>query len=140
MKQEPRSLSGEKVPAALARAGPDADLTDSSATLPGAGLEEEKRAEDVERLSSESSEEDDEVRPQSRRDPEAEGSDGAGTGSDGGDSGGGGGGGGVLGKVVSRALTRASTKSSWNPGPPPDGGLKAWTAGASPLICLFTNR
>ncbi|KAL2263950.1 hypothetical protein VTK26DRAFT_4137 [Humicola hyalothermophila] len=38
---------------------------------------------------------------------------------------------GMLGKVVSRVLTRASTKSSWNPGPPPDGGLKAWTA----VIC-----
>jgi hypothetical protein len=27
-----------------------------------------------------------------------------------------------------RAITRTSTKSSWkDPGPPPDGGLKAWT-------------
>ncbi|KAI0121677.1 major facilitator superfamily domain-containing protein [Xylariales sp. AK1849] len=28
--------------------------------------------------------------------------------------------------VVSRALSRISTKSSWNPGPPPDGGRAAW--------------
>jgi|SRR5450432_3113558 hypothetical protein len=26
-----------------------------------------------------------------------------------------------------RVITRTSTKSSWNPGPPPDGGLAAWT-------------
>lgn len=37
-------------------------------------------------------------------------------------------GGGIAG-VLERVVSRASTKSSWNPGPPPDGGLKAWTAG-----------
>lgn len=31
--------------------------------------------------------------------------------------------------AVHRALSRRSTKSSWRPGPPPDGGVKAWTAG-----------
>jgi hypothetical protein len=36
---------------------------------------------------------------------------------------------GVLSRVVSRVLTRPSTKSSWKPGPPPNGGLQAWTAG-----------
>lgn len=49
------------------------------------------------------------------------------------DGGGGGGGaprpsGGIVG-VLDRVVSRASTKSSWNPGPPPDGGVKAWTAG-----------
>ncbi|RYP76055.1 hypothetical protein DL769_003689 [Monosporascus sp. CRB-8-3] len=28
--------------------------------------------------------------------------------------------------AVKRVLSRISTKSSWNPGPPPDGGSKAW--------------
>ncbi|KAI1463560.1 MFS general substrate transporter [Daldinia caldariorum] len=32
--------------------------------------------------------------------------------------------------VVSRVLSRMSTKSSWNPGPPPDGGKVAW------LMCI----
>lgn len=36
---------------------------------------------------------------------------------------------GRLPRVVSRVLSRSTSKSSWNPGPPPDGGLKAWTAG-----------
>ncbi|KAI1763684.1 MFS general substrate transporter [Hypoxylon sp. FL1150] len=30
--------------------------------------------------------------------------------------------------AVSRVLSRISTKSSWNPGPPPDGGRVAWIA------------
>ncbi|KAI2627549.1 MFS general substrate transporter [Hypoxylon sp. NC1633] len=30
--------------------------------------------------------------------------------------------------AVSRVLSRISTKSSWNPGPPPDGGRVAWMA------------
>ena len=38
----------------------------------------------------------------------------------------------ILSRVASRVLTRPSTKSSWNPGPPPDGGLQAWLAGMSP--------
>ncbi|SPQ25647.1 7388679f-c6f8-44c5-aeb9-d666007ae1df [Thermothielavioides terrestris] len=38
------------------------------------------------------------------------------------------GGNGLLSRAVSRVLTHASTKSSWNPGPPPDGGLQAWMA------------
>ncbi|KAI1804657.1 MFS general substrate transporter [Daldinia bambusicola] len=32
--------------------------------------------------------------------------------------------------AVSRVLSRMSTKSSWNPGPPPDGGKVAW------LMCI----
>lgn len=43
-----------------------------------------------------------------------------------------GGGRGGLGGVLDRVVSRVSTKSSWNPGPPPDGGVKAWTAGISP--------
>lgn len=31
--------------------------------------------------------------------------------------------------VIERVISRTSTKSNWNPGPPPDGGKKAWTAG-----------
>ncbi|KAL8341378.1 hypothetical protein RB598_003360 [Gaeumannomyces tritici] len=33
-----------------------------------------------------------------------------------------------LGRVVSRVLSRTTTRSSWNPGPPPDGGANAWLA------------
>lgn len=39
------------------------------------------------------------------------------------------GGGGGSGGVLDRVMSRVSTKSSWNPGPPPNGGVKAWTAG-----------
>ncbi|KAI0157089.1 MFS general substrate transporter [Hypoxylon sp. FL1284] len=35
--------------------------------------------------------------------------------------------------AVSRVLSRISTKSSWNPGPPPDGGRVAW------LMCLCAH-
>lgn len=31
--------------------------------------------------------------------------------------------------VIERVISRTSTKSNWNPGPPPDGGKKAWMAG-----------
>lgn len=31
--------------------------------------------------------------------------------------------------AIERVISRTSTKSSWNPGPPPDGGKKAWMAG-----------
>lgn len=36
---------------------------------------------------------------------------------------------GGLAGIIERAASRVSTKSSWNPGPPPDGGIKAWMAG-----------
>lgn len=36
---------------------------------------------------------------------------------------------GVLSRVASRVITKVTTKSSFNPGPPPNGGLQAWTAG-----------
>lgn len=40
--------------------------------------------------------------------------------------------------VLDRVVSRVSTKSSWNPGPPPDGGMKAWTAGELRLVS-FTS-
>lgn len=50
---------------------------------------------------------------------------------------------GMLSRVLSRVLSHASTKSSWNPGPPPDGGLKAWMAGkgasTAPVSTLDTQ-
>lgn len=36
---------------------------------------------------------------------------------------------GGLAGMMERVVSRVSTKSSWNPGPPPDGGVRAWTAG-----------
>lgn len=34
--------------------------------------------------------------------------------------------------VVDRVLSRVDTKSSLNPGPPPDGGLRAWASSEDP--------
>ncbi|KAK3319866.1 major facilitator superfamily domain-containing protein [Cercophora scortea] len=46
---------------------------------------------------------------------------------------------GGLSKIISRVLTKTSTKSNWNPGPPPDGGLKAWTQVAcGHLVVMIT--
>ncbi|KAK4235358.1 hypothetical protein C8A03DRAFT_36790 [Achaetomium macrosporum] len=45
----------------------------------------------------------------------------------------------VLSRVVSRVLTRASTKSSWNPGPPPDGGMQAWIAVACTHLVVMNT-
>jgi hypothetical protein len=41
---------------------------------------------------------------------------------------------------VARAITRTTTKSSWkDPGPPPDGGLTAWTqVGLGHLVIMNT--
>ncbi|KAJ9133393.1 Riboflavin transporter MCH5 [Pleurostoma richardsiae] len=39
---------------------------------------------------------------------------------------------GRLSAIVTRALSRTTSRSSWNPGPPPDGGLQAWTA----VLCV----
>jgi hypothetical protein len=39
---------------------------------------------------------------------------------------------GGLARVLSKVVSRSSTKS--NPGPPPDGGVKAWTAGKTRCI------
>jgi hypothetical protein len=37
-------------------------------------------------------------------------------------------------------VTRTSTKSSWkDPGPPPDGGLRAWTQGVYPPFPSFLS-
>lgn len=33
------------------------------------------------------------------------------------------------GSITGRVLSRISTRSSFNPGPPPDGGTKAWLVG-----------
>ncbi|KAK3303010.1 major facilitator superfamily domain-containing protein [Chaetomium strumarium] len=46
---------------------------------------------------------------------------------------------GMLSRVVSRVLTKASTKSSWNPGPPPDGGMQAWMAVASTHLVVMNT-
>ncbi|KAK3314196.1 major facilitator superfamily domain-containing protein [Apodospora peruviana] len=59
--------------------------------------------------------------------------DGAATGPSGGDGSGNG-----LARVISRALSMTSTKSNFNPGPPPDGGLEAWTAVACSHL-IITN-
>jgi hypothetical protein len=83
------------------------------------GSGELERGADVERLSSESGV------------TVAEGEESGG--------GGEGGGGSVMSRVVSRVLTRGSTKS-WNPGPPPDGGVKAWTAGESSFWMMIVVR
>lgn len=50
--------------------------------------------------------------------------------------GGGGGGRGGLGGVLDRVVSRVSTKSSCHPGPPPNGGVKAWTAGTYAPVVL----
>lgn len=45
---------------------------------------------------------------------------------------------GVLGRAE-RVLSRTTSKSSFNPGPPPDGGLRAWTAvAAGHLVIMCT--
>lgn len=41
--------------------------------------------------------------------------------------------------VVGRVLSRTTTKSSWNPGPPPDGGLRAWTAVAAGHLVIMNT-
>ncbi|KUI56490.1 putative transporter MCH4 [Cytospora mali] len=41
--------------------------------------------------------------------------------------------------VVGRILSRTTTKSSWNPGPPPDGGLRAWTAVAAGHLVIMNT-
>lgn len=38
-----------------------------------------------------------------------------------------------------RVVTRTSTKSSWNPGPPPDGGAKAWTQAAMGHLVIMNT-
>ncbi|ROW07250.1 hypothetical protein VMCG_03796 [Cytospora schulzeri] len=49
------------------------------------------------------------------------------------------GGHGVLSGVLGRVLSRTTTKSSWNPGPPPDGGLQAWTAVAAGHLVIMNT-
>ena len=40
---------------------------------------------------------------------------------------------------VERAISRTTSKSSFNPGPPPDGGLKAWTAVAAGHLVIMNT-
>ncbi|KAK4140740.1 major facilitator superfamily domain-containing protein [Dichotomopilus funicola] len=46
---------------------------------------------------------------------------------------------GVLSRVASRVITKVTTKSSFNPGPPPNGGLQAWTAVACTHIVVMNT-
>ncbi|KAK4149812.1 major facilitator superfamily domain-containing protein [Chaetomidium leptoderma] len=105
--------------------------TDSS-SLPE-GVDPEKRSrENPARPSADSSDAEagnGDQTPLSRQGTREEGQDGTGTGN----------GVTVLSRAVSRVLTRASTKSSWNPGPPPDGGLQAWTAVASSHLVVMNT-
>lgn len=41
--------------------------------------------------------------------------------------------------VIGHVLSRTTTQSSWNPGPPPDGGLKAWTAVAAAHLIIVNT-
>lgn len=50
----------------------------------------------------------------------------------------GGAGSGVLG-LAERVLSRTTSKSSFNPGPPPDGGLRAWTAVATGHLVIMNT-
>ncbi|KAG6357816.1 hypothetical protein INS49_013695 [Diaporthe citri] len=50
----------------------------------------------------------------------------------------GGGGSGVLG-LAERVLSRTTSKSSFNPGPPPDGGLRAWTVVATGHLVIMNT-
>lgn len=49
-----------------------------------------------------------------------------------------GGGGGVLG-LAERVLSRTTSKSSFNPGPPPDGGLRAWIVVATGHLVIMNT-
>lgn len=51
---------------------------------------------------------------------------------------GGGRGSGVFG-LAERVLSRTTSKSSFNPGPPPDGGLRAWTAVAAGHLVIMNT-
>lgn len=42
--------------------------------------------------------------------------------------------------ALNRVLSRISTKSSWNPGPPPDGGRVAWIACKLPFLTTKTSH
>ncbi|KAK3290928.1 major facilitator superfamily domain-containing protein [Chaetomium fimeti] len=55
------------------------------------------------------------------------------------EDGGNGNGNGMLSRVASRVITKVSTKSSWNPGPPPDGGLQAWVAVACTHLVIMNT-
>ncbi|KAK4098529.1 MFS general substrate transporter [Parathielavia hyrcaniae] len=125
---QPRPQSGPEEEKGPARSGPDTDS--SSLSLPvGIKVLEKGSREDIDRPSSEA-DIDAEGQPPLSRPRTVE---------DGQDDGAAGTGNGVLSKAVSRVLTKASTKSSWNPGPPPDGGWQAWIAvGCTHLVVMNT--
>lgn len=41
--------------------------------------------------------------------------------------------------AIERVISRTSTKSNWNPGPPPDGGKKAWMNGMYSALRMQTH-
>lgn len=43
------------------------------------------------------------------------------------------------GSFAERVISRTTSKSSFNPGPPPDGGLKAWTAVAAGHLVIMNT-
>ncbi|KAK0713696.1 major facilitator superfamily domain-containing protein, partial [Lasiosphaeria miniovina] len=47
--------------------------------------------------------------------------------------------GGGLSRIISRTLSRKTTRSSWNPAPPPDGGLQAWIAVACTHLVVMNT-
>lgn len=112
-------------PADDAVKGPPARLgqdTDSSSASAGVDLEKQS-GEDIGRMPTGSSDDEtpgEDHRSLSQQRTHEDGGYGHGTGNS------------VLSRVASRVVTKVSTKSSWNPGPPPDGGLQAWIAGKQP--------
>lgn len=45
----------------------------------------------------------------------------------------------VFGGLAERVLSRTTSKSSFNPGPPPDGGLRAWTSVAAGHLVIMNT-
>ncbi|KAL1859020.1 hypothetical protein Daus18300_009658 [Diaporthe australafricana] len=46
---------------------------------------------------------------------------------------------GAVSGLAARVLSRTTSRSSFNPGPPPDGGLKAWTAVAAGHLVIMNT-
>ncbi|KAK4118936.1 MFS general substrate transporter [Parathielavia appendiculata] len=125
---QPRPRSPTEEDKGPARPGSDTDSSWSS--LPaGVGDLEKKTGEDIVRTSSEvdidAGGQAPLSKPRTREDRQDDGADGTGNS--------------VLSRAVSRVLTKASTKSSWNPGPPPDGGWQAWIAVACTHLIVMNT-
>ncbi|KAK4233605.1 major facilitator superfamily domain-containing protein [Achaetomium macrosporum] len=124
---EPRPRSASELEKGPSQHGPDTD----SSSLPG-GVDAEKRSGEQTRQAPTAASDDDtgreDQRPISRHPTQQDAQDG-------GDSAGNG----VLSRVLSRVLTRPSTKSSWNPPPPPDGGMQAWIAVACTHLVVMNT-